>query len=149
MRVLVVNAGSSSLKLSVVDGDRVTTATTVDRWDGTRDLEPLRAFLDEAVEIDAVGHRVVHGGPRYRTSVQLDDEVVDYLDSIADLAPLHNPRAVAAIRSLRDLLPDAPVVAPACAAADEAPDATGVAARPGVSGRPFAFLKVRWSTSTA
>ncbi len=111
MRVLVVNAGSSSLKLSVLDDDQVTTATTVDRWDGAGDLAPLRAFLVEAPEVDAVGHRVVHGGPRYRASVQVDDEVVDYLGSIADLAPLHNPRAIAAIRSLRDLLPGAPMVA--------------------------------------
>jgi acetate kinase len=111
VRVLVVNAGSSSLKLSVLDGDRVTTATTVDRWDSAGDLGPLRGFLDEAASVDAVGHRVVHGGPRYRGSVRVDDEVVDYLASIADLAPLHNPRAVAAIRSLRELLPEAPVVA--------------------------------------
>ncbi len=111
MRVLVVNAGSSSLKLSVLDGDRVESATTVDRWDGGGDLAPLHAFLDEAPAVDAVGHRVVHGGPRYRASVRVDDEVVDYLDSIADLAPLHNPRAVAAIRSLRQVLPDLPSVA--------------------------------------
>jgi acetate kinase len=111
MRVLVVNAGSSSLKLSVLDDDRVITATTVERWDGAGDLDPLSAFLDEAPEVEAVGHRVVHGGPRYRASVSVDDEVAHYLGSIADLAPLHNPRAVAAIRSLRALLPDMPMVA--------------------------------------
>ena len=111
MRVLVVNAGSSSLKLSVVDGDTVERATTVDRWDGAADLGSLRSFVDEAPDVDAVGHRVVHGGPRYRASVRVDDDVVDYLDSIADLAPLHNPRAVAAIRSLREVLPDRPAVA--------------------------------------
>jgi acetate kinase len=111
MRVLVVNAGSSSLKLSVLDGEEVTAASTVERWDGADDLGPLREFLDEATEVDAVGHRVVHGGPRHRTSVRVDDEVVDYLDSVADLAPLHNPRAVAAIRALRELLPETPMVA--------------------------------------
>jgi acetate kinase len=58
-----------------------------------------------------VGHRVVHGGPRHRSSVRVDDDVVDYLDSIGDLAPLHNPRAVAAMRAVAKVLPDAPAVA--------------------------------------
>ena len=71
--------------------------TTVENWEGEAHLEPLREFLDTAGTGDAVGHRVVHGGPRYSESVIVDDEVVDYLLSIADLAPLHNPRAVAGI----------------------------------------------------
>lgn len=111
MRVLVVNAGSSSLKLSVLDDDRVETATTVEAWDGAGDLEPLRDLLSQVSDLDAVGHRVVHGGPRHRSSTTVDDELVDYLDSIADLAPLHNPRAVAAIRAVGRLLPDTPAVA--------------------------------------
>jgi acetate kinase len=110
VRVLVVNAGSSSLKLSVLDGDRTESSTTVERWEGG-DLGPLRSFVDEARDVEAVGHRVVHGGPRYRTSVRVDDDVLDYLDSIADLAPLHNPRAVAAMRALAEVLPGLPNVA--------------------------------------
>jgi acetate kinase len=111
VRVLVVNAGSSSLKLSALDGERVEQSTTVERWDGAGDLGPLRDFVDAAGDVEAVGHRVVHGGPRHRGSVQVDDDVVDYLESIGDLAPLHNPRAVAAIRAVREVLPDAPAVA--------------------------------------
>lgn len=111
MRVLVVNAGSSSLKLSVLDGGDVTARTTIERWEGVDDLDPLRQSLSEAPDLNAVGHRVVHGGPRCRESVRIDDEIVDYLDSIADLAPLHNPRAVAAIRALQSLAPDVPAVA--------------------------------------
>jgi acetate kinase len=111
MRVLVVNTGSSSLKLAVLDEDRVVDKTTVERWAGGEDLDPLRAFLANDPGLDAVGHRVVHGGPRYRSSVVVDDQVVDYLASIADLAPLHNPPAVAAIRAVRELLPDLPAVA--------------------------------------
>jgi acetate kinase len=111
VRVLVVNAGSSSLKLSVLDGERVEESSTVERWDGAGDLEPLRDFVGAAGDVEAVGHRVVHGGPRHRASVRVDDDVVDYLDSIGDLAPLHNPRAVAAIRAVREVLPDAPAVA--------------------------------------
>jgi acetate kinase len=110
VRVLVVNAGSSSLKLSVLDDDRVETSTTVEGWEGG-DLRPLRSFVEEAPDAEAVGHRVVHGGPRYRASVRVDDEVLSYLDSIAGLAPLHNPRAVAAMRAVEEVLPDLPNVA--------------------------------------
>jgi acetate kinase len=111
VRVLVVNAGSSSLKLGVLDGDEVAEEATVERWEGPGDLEPLRELLDGAPEVDAVGHRVVHGGPEHRSSVRVDDDLVDYLDSIAGLAPLHNPRAVAAVRAVGRLLPQTPAVA--------------------------------------
>jgi acetate kinase len=111
VRVLVVNAGSSSLKLAVIEDDRQVDATTIEQWDGEEHLEPLRDFLDGAGAVDAIGHRVVHGGPRLTESVLVDDDVVDYLLSIQDLAPLHNPRAVAAIRALRELRPGVPEVA--------------------------------------
>jgi acetate kinase len=105
VRVLVVNAGSSSLKLAVLEDDRVVVATTVDGWKGEEHLEPLRDFLDGVGSLDAVGHRVVHGGPRFTESVLVDDDVLEYLLSIADLAPLHNPRAVAGVRAVRAVRP--------------------------------------------
>jgi acetate kinase len=111
VRVLVVNAGSSSLKLAVLDGDDQVAGTTVERWEGEGHLEPLEAFLADVEGVDAVGHRVVHGGPRYTGSVRVDDEVTAYLASIDDLAPLHNPRAVAGIREIGRLLSDVPAVA--------------------------------------
>jgi len=111
VRVLVVNAGSSSLKLAVVDHERTALATTVEAWEGEEHLEPLREFIAEAGTVDAVGHRVVHGGPRHTESVVVDDGLVDYLLSIAELAPLHNPRAVAGIRAVRTLRADLPEVA--------------------------------------
>lgn len=114
MRVLVVNAGSSSLKLAVLDGESVTASTTVERWQGEGHLEPVATFLDDAGgadSVDAVGHRVVHGGPDHTQPTRVDDALVDYLGSIADLAPLHNPKAVAGIREVGRLLPDAPTVA--------------------------------------
>ena len=101
MRVLVVNAGSSSLKLAVVEDGRRVEGATVERWDGEDHLEPLRDFVEHAGRVDAVGHRIVHGGPRILGPTLVDDDVVDYLDSIADLAPLHNPRGVAGIRAAR------------------------------------------------
>ncbi len=112
MKVLVVNAGSSSLKLTRLDDDGgVTAATTVERWQGEGDLQPLRDFLDGCGPVDAVGHRVVHGGPRHRAPVVVDDVLVAYLYSISDLAPLHQPRTLAGVRAVRDLLPDLPAVA--------------------------------------
>ena len=112
MRLLVVNAGSSSLKLARLDDDgAVTAATTVAAWQGEGHLEPLAAFLAACGPVDAVGHRVVHGGPRHTGPARLDDDVLGYLDSISHLAPLHNPRALAGVRSVQDLLPDVPAVA--------------------------------------
>ena len=112
MRLLVVNAGSSSLKLARLDDDgAVTAATTVEAWRGEGHLEPLAAFLAACGPVDAVGHRVVHGGPRHTGPARLDDDVLGYLDSVSHLAPLHNPRALAGVRSVQDLLPDVPAVA--------------------------------------
>ena len=109
-RVLVVNAGSSSLKLAVLDGAETVATTAVEHWQGADDVAPIEAFLAECGAVSAVGHRVVHGGPRYTAPVIVDDEVLGYLDSITDLAPLHQPRAVAGIREVARLL-DVPAVA--------------------------------------
>jgi len=109
-RVLVVNAGSSSLKLAVLEGDRVAASTTVEAWQGVGDVAPIEEFLSSCGDVAAAGHRVVHGGTRYTAPVVVDDDVVAYLDSICDLAPLHQPRAVAGIREVSRLL-DVPVVA--------------------------------------
>jgi acetate kinase len=112
VRLLVVNAGSSSLKLSVLEQDGTAgTARTVQAWEGAGDLQPLEAFLAGCGLIDAVGHRVVHGGPRYAGPALVDDVLTAYLWSISHLAPLHNPRALAGIRAVTDLLPAVPQVA--------------------------------------
>jgi acetate kinase len=111
MRILVVNAGSSSLKLSVVRQGGVDEHTNIERWDGVGHVEPVEEFLRVVGKLEAVGHRVVHGGPRYADPVPIDDEAVGYLESITDLAPLHNPRAVAGIRAVDRLLPGLPAVA--------------------------------------
>ena len=110
-RVLVVNPGSSSLKLSVLGADD---ATLAERDVSHPDGGP--GGLDEFVAshsgaFDAAGVRVVHGGARFRHSVVADDAVVADLDRISDLAPLHNPPAVAALRRLLAVRPTVPVVA--------------------------------------
>ena len=112
VRVLVVNAGSSSLKLARLDADgAVTAATTVEAWQGEGHLAPLGQFLADCGPVEAVGHRVVHGGPRHSGPVRVDDLLVSYLYSISHLAPLHNPRALAGVRAVHDLLPGVPAVA--------------------------------------
>ncbi len=63
MRVLVVNAGSGSLTLFVLDGDNQVTAATVERWEGEAISEPIeRQFCAHRPQLEAIGHRVLHGG---------------------------------------------------------------------------------------
>jgi acetate kinase len=95
--VLVVNAGSTSLKLSAVAPDG--NATTV---------ESLEVVPED---VAAVAHRVVHGGTRFREPVVIDDAVELELQAAVELAPLHNAPALAAIKRARQLLPDLPHVA--------------------------------------
>jgi acetate kinase len=114
MRVLVLNAGSSSLKTSLVEqpGDRTLSGSTVQRaprpdaWTGA-----LRTVLGEVGTVDAVGHRVVHGGQRYTEPLLIDDAVVGHLDALRDLAPLHNGPALEVIEAARRALPGVPQVA--------------------------------------
>jgi acetate kinase len=92
MDVLVVNAGSTSLKLHRVRG---------------YESEPVDGF----VPVDAVGHRVVHGGARLTEPTLLDDGVERELQALIAIAPLHNAPALAAIERARQELPDVPQVA--------------------------------------
>ena len=112
LRVLVVNAGSSSLKISVLgDADEVEASHEVERWSSGADDAQLSAALEAMPRCDAVGHRVVHGGNRFREAVIIDPDVEVALLSLASLAPLHQPRAVAGIRMMARLRPDLPQVA--------------------------------------
>ena len=97
MRVLVVNAGSSSLKVSLVD-DGATAAT----YDGLPDRLPA---------VDAVGHRIVHGGTEFVAPVVVDAAVEDRLRALGDLAPLHQDRSLRALDEARTRLPEVPHVA--------------------------------------
>jgi acetate kinase len=67
--------------------------------------------LKDRREVEAVGHRVVHGGERFRASVLLDDAVLRGIEECFELAPLHNPPNVKGYRAARELLPDVPHVA--------------------------------------
>jgi len=113
VRVLVVNAGSSSLKLRLLDG--------ADALVAQADLDAPRAAVDDGAVhawvagtgegIDAVGHRVVHGGPRFSAATRVDGEVRDELRALTDLAPLHQPKSLAALDAVSRALPGVPAVA--------------------------------------
>src|SRR5919204_967939 len=103
--ILAVNAGSSSVKLRLLDGDRVVDASDLPPMDEAETPDRLEAFIREAREPDAIGHRVVHGGTDLRESVIVTDEVVGRLRASLNLAPLHNPPALAGIDAVRRLLP--------------------------------------------
>ncbi|MCW2992822.1 MAG: acetate/propionate family kinase [Conexibacter sp.] len=113
MKVLVVNAGSSSLKLSLIgDGDVTLEDAELDAPRAEVDGAALRAALSGALgEADAVGHRIVHGGARFVAPVRVDAEVEDALRALTDLAPLHQPKSLAALDAVTELLPDRPRVA--------------------------------------
>ncbi|MFY9866824.1 MAG: acetate/propionate family kinase, partial [Trebonia sp.] len=90
--VLVVNAGSSSLKLRVLSpDDEVTAGADLPAPRGAADSAEIKAAIESFGRVDAVGHRVVHGGTLYAAPVLVDAEVRRRLESLTDLAPLHQP----------------------------------------------------------
>ncbi len=97
MRLLVVNAGSSSLKV-----DLVADGSVVSSDDALPEVPP---------EVDAVGHRIVHGGPDLVDPVVIDADVERRLHDLVELAPLHQPPSLRALDAARALLPDVPHVA--------------------------------------
>jgi len=113
VRVLVVNAGSSSLKLSLLGpADDPLAADELAAPRAEVDPDELRAALRDGLgDADAVGHRIVHGGLRFREAVVVDDEVRRALDDLVDLAPLHQPKSLAALDAVSRALPGVPAVA--------------------------------------
>ena len=111
-RILVVNAGSSSLKLRVLGPD--------DAVEGSADLPAPRdsggaSGLADAIRgmgaVDAVGHRIVHGGTEFSGPVRIDERVRARIEALTDLAPLHQPKSLAALAAVTAVLPDVPAVA--------------------------------------
>jgi acetate kinase len=111
-RVLVVNAGSSTLKLSVVEADgRATGAKTLETVAGTLAPQVVAEEIAGLGPVDAVGHRVVHGGETYVQATIVDATVLSRLRGLTSLAPIHQPRSLAALELVRKALPDVPHVA--------------------------------------
>lgn len=112
MRILVVNAGSSSLKLRVVNQeDEVVHSADMPAIGRGSGLEEIGSALADWGEIDGVGHRIVHGGSVFARPVIVDEEVVKELTRLVDLAPLHQPMSLAALEAVTAGLPEIPAVA--------------------------------------
>ena len=112
MRILVVNTGSSSMKLRVLDGDdSVSAAADLPAPGGHADAVALRRAIAGFGAVDASGHRLVHGGTEFSTAVVVDMRVEARLQALTDLAPLHQPAALATLDLVRAALPDVPAVA--------------------------------------
>ncbi|WJK40390.1 acetate kinase [Solwaraspora sp. WMMA2056] len=117
-RVLVLNCGSSSLKYQLFDGEQVVDKGVVERigeaGGGPADhAEALRTMAQrtDLTGLAGVGHRVVHGGVRFAEPTLITDQVVDEIERLVPLAPLHNPANLTGIAQARRLLPDVPQVA--------------------------------------
>ncbi|GAA2343194.1 acetate kinase [Streptomyces cuspidosporus] len=124
-RVLVLNSGSSSVKyqlLDMADGSRL--ASGIVERIGEGPVADHSAALKQVAEelagqglgldspaLAAVGHRVVHGGTRFTEPTLITDEVVEEIEKLVPLAPLHNPANITGIKVARDLRPDLPQVA--------------------------------------
>jgi len=107
MRVLTVNAGSSSLKLRLlVSDDRQPTGFSVDK-----EYDDLGELLAGNDDVDAVGHRFVHGGHLVTQAALLDETVLGHLRDLVPLAPLHQPTALDAVEQVTARWPDVPQVA--------------------------------------
>jgi len=105
-KILVVNAGSSSLKLRVLSG--------ADEVAASADLDPegdIKAAIEGFGEVHAVGHRIVHGGDEFSGPVLIDPAVRERIGALTDLAPLHQPKSLAALDAVTEVMPGVPAVA--------------------------------------
>ena len=138
MKVLSVNAGSSSLKFQLyempeekvlisgvferigLDGGMYTLKFDGEKIKEQKELKDhsvaVQTLIDELIdkkiissldEIEAVGHRIVHGGERYSKSVIIDDKVIKAVEELSDLAPLHNPANLIGVKTFMKLIPNA------------------------------------------
>ena len=165
LTTLILNAGSSTLKASLVEhGAERPAAFASEPWvggqgdvDAATTLEQLLGRLDlDRVTLAGIGHRVVHGGTIFHRPVIIDEQVVEQIDALSPLAPLHNPIAVATIRAARQRFPAVRQVAcfdtafharlPATARRDPLP--AGWSAW-GIQRYGFHGLSVEWSTGQA
>src|SRR2546430_11169990 len=109
--ILVLNAGSSTLKYRLLPGGDGGIVERIGEPGGTADHAAAVAHILERLpdkEIRAVGHRVVHGGSRFRAPVLVDDAGLATIRELSVLAPLHNPPAVARVEAARRAPPAGP-----------------------------------------
>ena len=117
MIILALNCGSSSVKYQLYDWEKQSLLKKGSEErigsggspDHTRALEIIIKKLE--TKIDAVGHRVVHGGENFHQSVLINEEVLNIIRGVSNLAPLHNPPNIAGIEAAQKILPDIPHIA--------------------------------------
>jgi acetate kinase len=111
MKVAVINAGSSSLKVKLFDMknqellDSFLVEHIAQEGGVTTHKEALESLDIDFTDIDVVGHRVVHGGEFFHSSVEIDDEVIKKITQLNPLAPLHNPANLEGIKLMQEKLP--------------------------------------------
>lgn len=120
MPIFVLNCGSSSIKSAIIDSARrrrlfdvrVENADT-SGFDAAvaQVLQELRSHSADHGQPDAIAHRIVHGGERFLRATQIDDKVLEEVEQLSELAPLHNPPALAAVRQAREAYPRTPHIA--------------------------------------
>ena len=119
MKILVLNAGSSSLKYALYETSPETAASDSDKLLSEGLIERVTSMTDAlkaastslaGQTIDGVGHRIVHGGS-FPGALVIDANIESAIDDLSALAPLHNPRSLAAYRAAREHWPDAVHVA--------------------------------------
>jgi len=111
MRTLVINAGSTSVKISLVDeNDEIVSSARLGPVDDGL-VDHLREFLKDVGPVDMVGHRIVHGGPAFTTATEITRDVRKVLQNLNELAPLHNPPGLAGVDAVQQLLPNVRQVA--------------------------------------
>ena len=93
----------------ILEGEILTHSVAVEYILGVL-LSAKHGAIKSLDEIDAVGHRLVHGGETFNKSVLIDDEVISKIEECIEIAPLHNPPNLAGINAIRELLPDVPQV---------------------------------------
>jgi acetate kinase len=112
VRVLVVNAGSSSLKLRLLDDhDNIARSADLPAGPDGFDTAHLAEIMQGWGKLDVVGHRIVHGGTSFTGPVRINDAVRKQLADLTDLAPLHQPKSLAALDAVTAQLPDVAAVA--------------------------------------
>jgi acetate kinase len=112
MRILTVNAGSSSVKLRVLENDdHLAHATDLAAEAGRVPSEVIAHAIAGVGHVDAVGHRIVHGGAEFTRAVRIDRDVEARLAALVDLAPLHQPISLAMLEAVRGAMSETPEVA--------------------------------------
>jgi len=110
MRILFLNAGSQTVKASLVEDGRSIARATAETADPAGGLDALLERFPADREPDAVAHRLVHGGQRFVAPVVADGSVIDDLEALVTLAPLHMPPALLFLGAARARFPSVPHV---------------------------------------